>query len=96
MTSAADGKENVATDARAVAATAVNLAQLLPRVRAKQAARDGADNGSVPLKRVSFAAATLCEFDVQYFLQQNSVELVSILSCSKAIWSPVVPVVRLW
>lgn len=42
VTEAAAGKENLAEDAHALATAAVQLAALLPRVRAKQAQRDAA------------------------------------------------------
>lgn len=42
ITEAVAGKENLAEDARALAEKAIQLAALLPRVRAKQAQRDAA------------------------------------------------------
>ncbi len=46
ITEAVAGKENLAEDARALAEKAVQLAALLPRVRAKQAQRDAAASDS--------------------------------------------------
>ncbi|EIE26869.1 hypothetical protein COCSUDRAFT_59376 [Coccomyxa subellipsoidea C-169] len=63
ITEAVAGKENLAEDARALAEKAVQLAALLPRVRAKQAQRDAAAADSAAAAN-SKQAALLAEKDI--------------------------------
>ncbi|KAK9917003.1 hypothetical protein WJX75_009861 [Coccomyxa subellipsoidea] len=63
ITEAVAGKENLAEDARALAEKAIQLAALLPRVRAKQAQRDAAVADSAAAANPKHAAL-LAEKDV--------------------------------
>ncbi|CAL8467265.1 g6801 [Coccomyxa elongata] len=63
VTEAAAGKENLAEDAHALAAAAVQLAALLPRIRAKQAQRDAAAADATSIADPK-QAALLAERDI--------------------------------